>query len=87
VGAEEEETMSAAEKLLAQIGPAKWLQKGRDEGRVEERVEVLLRLLARRFGPLGPVVEQRVRTASVPEIDSFLDRVVDAATLDEVLGP
>ena len=82
VGAEEDETMSAAEKLLAEIGPAKWLQKGRDEG----RAETLLRLLTQRFGPLSAAAEQRLRAASAAELDTFLERVLSAPTLEDVLG-
>lgn len=83
VGAEEDEAMSAAEKLLAQIGPAKWLQKGRAEG----RAELVLRQLARRFGPLSADAEARVRAASVDELDRMGERVLDAASLEEVLAP
>lgn len=75
---------------MAEIGPPIWLQKGRAEGRVEGRaegqVEVLLRQLTRRFGALPPDVQMRLRAASSEELDGMADRILDAQSLDEVLG-
>jgi predicted transposase YdaD len=81
-----DEVMGAAEKFLARIGPTTWLQRGREEGKAEGKDEVVLRLLARRFGPLAPVAEQRVRAASTDALDAMADRVLDAERLEDVLG-
>lgn len=73
-------------------------QEGRAEGRVEGRVEgmlagqaqglaqALLRQLGRRFGPLSAAVEARVRAAAPAALEGWLDRVLDARTLDDVLA-
>ncbi|NBP36567.1 MAG: DUF4351 domain-containing protein, partial [Betaproteobacteria bacterium] len=45
---------------------------------------VLQRLLTKRFGPLPNDVLGQIRSASSTQIDSWLDRVLDAASLDEV---
>ena len=48
---------------------------------------VLQRLLARRFGPLPSEVIARISGAAVEEIDLWVDRVLDARSLDEVFRP
>ena len=46
----------------------------------------VLRLLHRRFAPLPPAVEPRLRAASLAELDRWADRILDAATLDAVFA-
>jgi hypothetical protein len=48
---------------------------------------LLQRLLARRFGPLPGSLIARIAAASVPEIETWGDRVLDAKSLDEVFRP
>jgi hypothetical protein len=64
------------------------LQKGRMEGRMEGRSAVLLRQLAKRFGPdiPGSEVQERLRTAEPEQIDLWAERILDAKTLDEVFA-
>ncbi|MBK8639962.1 MAG: DUF4351 domain-containing protein [Chromatiaceae bacterium] len=45
---------------------------------------MLQRQLTRRFGPLPNEVTARISGATVEEIDLWVDRVLDARTLDEV---
>ena len=63
-------------------------QEGRQEGREEVRQEAtrtfLERLLRRRFGPLSPRVAERLRGASVGDLETWADQFVDANTLDDV---
>ena len=56
------------------------------EGKTEGKAESALRLLSRRFGPLAPPAEARVRGASASELDAILDRVLIASSLEEALG-
>lgn len=69
--------MSTAEKLRAE---------GRVEGRAEGRVEVVLKLLALRYGVLPDAATARVRGATQSELDGFTERVLSAATLDACLS-
>ena len=66
-------------------------QKGKQEGLQEglQKGEGLLlqRQLARRFGPLPDAVLQRIAAASITELELWGDRVLDAASLDEVFLP
>ena len=69
----EETIMSTAEML-------------RREGRVQGRVEVLLRLLTKRFGALSTETVARINAAAIPELDRWVERVLDAKTLAEVFA-
>jgi hypothetical protein len=62
-------------------------KEGRQEGRQEGETLLLQRLLARRFGPLPTAVIARIAAASVEEIETWGDRVLDAKSLDEVFRP
>jgi hypothetical protein len=60
---------------------AEGITKGRAEGRAEGKVELVLKLLARCFGPLPQGAEERVRAASIEELDTFAERVLSAESL------
>jgi hypothetical protein len=53
-------------------------------GRQEGEATLLHRLLARRFGPLPEWVDDRLRRASIEELETWGDRVLDAAELADV---
>ena len=61
-----------------------WQEEGRRKGRREGEADLLLRQLARRFGPLSPAVEERVRRADAERLLAWGERFVDAADLEEV---
>jgi hypothetical protein len=73
----EEVLMTTAEDLRAE---------GRVEGRVEGEANVLVRQLTRKFGPLPESTEATIRAASPAQLEVWTDRVLVAASLDEVLG-
>jgi hypothetical protein len=60
------------------------IERGRLEGSTLGRRETLLRLLRRRFGELNESVSARVQSADAPALDTWLDRILTARTLDEV---
>ena len=73
----EEEVMNVAE----------WLeQKGRTEGLREGVRKTLLKQLRTRFGEVPDGTVARIQTADDQELDTWIDRVIPAATLDEVLA-
>lgn len=61
-------------------------RESRAEGKAEGRVETILDVLNRRFGPLPPAIEERVRRGSTAELKRWTGRLVDAAALEEVFG-
>ncbi|MXY52303.1 MAG: DUF4351 domain-containing protein [Gammaproteobacteria bacterium] len=73
-----------AEESTAMAGA---IQRARDEGRQEGTRTVLERQLQRRFGLLSPRVAERLRRASADDLATWVDRVLDANSLDEVFRP
>ena len=63
-------------------GEARGLAKGRAEGEAKS----LTRLLELRFGPLPAAVKMRVGGANLAQLDAWIDRVLDAKSLDAVFG-
>lgn len=61
-------------------------EEGRREGRVEGERAALLRQLKARFGDPSPAVVARVSGATPGEIEAWLERVLVARSLAEVLG-
>lgn len=62
------------------------LQAGRDEGRREGEMTLLTRLLERRFGELSDAVRDRIAAADTSILEEWSLRVLDAKSIDEVLG-
>ena len=65
----------------------RYVAQGRAEGRTETRVEIILKLLTLRFGPLTDSVQARVRGGGNVQLDAVLERVLTAQTLEETLSP
>jgi len=85
----EEEMVTMVERLLAEDDllaelELPYLRRIRDEGRREGEVEVLLRQLQLRFGPLPADVTARVTAADVETLLRWSERVLSAPTLDTV---
>lgn len=69
-------------------GVRKGHKKGVREGRKRGAQQILLRQLRQRFGDaVGPEVERRIATASLNKIERWSERMLLAATLDEVVAP
>ncbi len=58
------------------------LEKGKEEG---ER-KIVLRQIARRFGSVPPAVRKRIEALPVPKLERLAIRLLDARSLDELLG-
>ncbi|HEX2674998.1 MAG TPA: Rpn family recombination-promoting nuclease/putative transposase [Polyangiales bacterium] len=85
VGRHTTDTMiTTAEKLRAE-GRSQGREEGREEGRTQGRAEVILKLLALKFGSLPASAERRVRRASLEELDAIAERVLFAKTLAAAL--
>ena len=88
-----EKMMSIAEQLK-QIGREegrmegweKGRMRGREEGEIAGEAAVLARQLSRRFGPLPEWARERLHRADAARREAWADAVLDAASLEEVLG-
>ena len=63
-------------------GEAKGEVRGEARGEILGRASILNRLLERRFGRLPATVRERVRSASVQDLDAWGDAVLDAPALE-----
>jgi predicted transposase YdaD len=75
----EEAATTMADELIAE-----GREKGRAEGRAEAESSMLLRLLTIRHGPLSAETEQLVREATSEERALWAERVLTAASLEEL---
>ena len=62
------------------------LTRGREEGREQGRRSMLLKMLRLRFGEIPDGVVARVGAACLDEIDSWAERVLTAASAEEVVA-
>ena len=82
MGPKERETIMTAAEELREEGR----QEGERKGRKEERRNVLLKQLRVRFGELPEAAVARVNAAHPAELDLWVERVITAPSLAEVLG-
>ena len=61
-------------------------RESRAEGAAAKAAEILLKLLTLRFGPLPEPAADRVRTATLSQLDEWTERILSAESLDEALG-
>ena len=81
-------TMGLVATLLEegrQKGRHEGRQEGRQVGRQEGEAELLLRLLELRFGPLADALRERIRSADVEALLLWSERILTAATPEDVV--
>jgi predicted transposase YdaD len=69
---------------LMEKGREKGREEGREEGQVEGIRRMLLKQLTAKFGELPSETKSRVEAMSSADLDSLLDRILTAATLEEL---
>lgn len=67
-------------------GLAEGLAEGIERGRAEGEALALIRVLNRRFGEVPAELRARILAAGEARVSTWLDRVVDAPSLDAVFG-
>jgi hypothetical protein len=81
----------ATRKALLTMDPAKYEFQSEfarhylSQGRAEGAARVLIQQLTLKFGPLSQTLTERIRSASLPELDLWTERVLAATALDDVL--
>ena len=82
----EDEMLSIAAKEWMAEGAAKGRAEGEAKGELKAKADTLLRQLHRRFKTLPNGIEDRVRAADSVLLDEWLDRILDAQTLEDVFS-
>ncbi len=77
--------MTLAEELRAE-GREQGLEQGLTQGCLQERREILLRQLRRRFGELPPSVIERIHAATAERLIAWVDGIFDARSLDDAIA-
>ena len=78
---ERRKLMGTLARELIRTGEA----RGRAEGEAKGKAEILIQMLRRRLGPLPERVEARVRTSAAVNADAWIDTVLEAKSVDDVL--
>jgi len=74
------------EKQFRREAVEEGLAKGRAEGKAEGQAAVLERLISRRFGRLSEAHRERLYGATVAELESWTDRLLDAENPESVFS-
>jgi predicted transposase YdaD len=53
------------------------LQKGEERGKKQEALQLILRLLTRRFAAIGSEIEQQIRTLSITQLEDLAEALLD----------
>ena len=80
---EESKTMAG----MIQRAHDEGLREGMREGMREGRVDMLEQQLTRRFGPLAPVLSDRLHNGSAAELEAWAEKVLDARAVEDVFEP
>ncbi|HOU40316.1 MAG TPA: DUF4351 domain-containing protein, partial [Promineifilum sp.] len=65
---------------------ATWREEALSEGRVEGQLELLARLIAKRFGGVAALYHDRLIKLSPEGLNSVTERLLTAESLEELLG-
>jgi len=87
VGHEELQIMNSLGYEYKSDFARQYFAQGRAEGKAEGRVEIILKLLTLRFGPLAEAIQTCVGGAPDAQLDAVAERMISAQTLDEALQP
>jgi len=69
-----------------QRGLQEGLQQGLQQGKQQEGISILRRLIEKRFGPLSPVIEERLAGLSIAELEDLSLRVLDAQSVNDLFN-
>jgi hypothetical protein len=84
--AERETWFDGARAEGLQQGLQQGLQEGIQKGLQKGEATLLTRQLTRRFGPLSPQVEARLRKADSAQLEAWFDASFDAQSLTDISG-
>ena len=62
------------------------LQKGEERGKKQEALQLILRLLTRRFGAIEPEREQQIRTLSITQLEELAEALLDFSSQSDLVN-
>ncbi|BAY96147.1 hypothetical protein NIES37_00740 [Tolypothrix tenuis PCC 7101] len=65
------------ESVIYQDILQKGLQQGEERGKKQEALQLILRLLTRRFGVVEPQTEQQIRGLSITQLEDLAEALLD----------
>lgn len=77
----------ARERAIGEVFYQMDLLAAYEEGEAKGAAKVLLEHLGLRFGPPPPATRARIETATIEQLYTWIERVVTAQTIDEVVAP
>ncbi len=78
--------MNVIIRLLIQEALRKGMSEGLAGGKSEGMSKLLLSQVRERFGPIPEVIEQKVRSATLFDLEAWARSFVHARSLDDVFG-
>jgi hypothetical protein len=77
---------NAAINAATARGMKQRIEIGIEKGKLEAEAAILARLLTKRFGPLSPQVQAKLYNATLEQLNTWADRILDAPTLDALFA-
>ena len=70
------------------LGPErrKGIEIGREQGLEEGERKIVLRMIAKRFGPVPATARKRIEALTASKLERIALRLLDASSLDELLA-
>ncbi|NDJ24119.1 DUF4351 domain-containing protein [Nostoc sp. B(2019)] len=62
------------------------LQKGEERGKKQEALQLILRLLKRRFGAIEPEMQQQIRTLSITQLEELAEALLDFSSQSDLVN-
>ena len=62
-----------------------WMEEGIQQGRREEALSLVLRLLGRRIGGFDQAVEEQIRQLSLAELEDLSEALLDFSQASDVI--
>ncbi|GEM_PF-2543424 len=62
------------------------LEEGREEGKQQEALSLILRLMGRRIGTLDPLLHDRIRELSIAKLEALSEALLDFSTAADLVA-
>mgnify|MGYP002778193550 FL=1 len=63
-----------------------WQLQGREEGRQEGKLELVMRQLNRKIGLMAPDVEERIRNITVRQLENLAEALLDFTNSEDLVN-